>query len=281
MTQKQKAILLMLLSTFSFSVMQLVVKLSGGAFPVMEQVLARNLVTLFVGAYLVVKAKDTFFGKPENRLAVLSRSILGYIGVVGYFYATKHMNVADASLLHRSSPFFVILFSAIFLRIPLRKIQGAALLIAFAGSVLVIRPGFDSSVFPALIGVLSAAGAGGAYVLINYLKGKESNATIIFCFSLVSTVVSILLGWRDFHLPAGVEWLYLLGIGICAAVGQIALTSAYKMTTPGEVSIINYLGIAFSAVLGLVFLQEAIGLRSLLGMACIFSAALLLYFHKD
>lgn len=281
MTQKQKAILLMLLSTFSFSVMQLVVKLSGGAFPVMEQVLARNLVTLFVGAYLVVKAKDTFFGKPENRLAVLSRSILGYIGVVGYFYATKHMNVADASLLHRSSPFFVILFSAIFLRIPLRKVQGAALLIAFAGSVLVIRPGFDSSVFPALIGVLSAAGAGGAYVLINYLKGKESNATIIFCFSLVSTVVSILLGWRDFHLPAGVEWLYLLGIGICAAVGQIALTSAYKMTAPGEVSIINYLGIAFSAVLGLVFLQEAIGLRSLLGMACIFSAALLLYFHKD
>lgn len=281
MTQKQKAILLMLLSTFSFSVMQLVVKLSGGAFPVMEQVLARNLVTLFVGAYLVVKAKDTFFGKPENRLAVLSRSILGYIGVVGYFYATKHMNVADASLLHRSSPFFVILFSAIFLRIPLRKVQGAALLIAFAGSVLVIRPGFDSSVFPALIGVLSAAGAGGAYVLINYLKGKESNATIIFCFSLVSTVVSMLLGWRDFHLPAGVEWLYLLGIGICAAVGQIALTSAYKMTAPGEVSIINYLGIAFSAVLGLVFLQEAIGLRSLLGMACIFSAALLLYFHKD
>lgn len=281
MTQKQKAILLMLLSTFSFSVMQLVVKLSGGAFPVMEQVLARNLVTLFVGAYLVVKAKDTFFGKPENRLAVLSRSILGYIGVVGYFYATKHMNVADASLLHRSSPFFVILFSAIFLRIPLRKVQGAALLIAFAGSVLVIRPGFDSSVFPALIGVLSAAGAGGAYVLINYLKGKESNATIIFCFSLVSTVLSVLLGWRDFHLPAGVEWVYLLGIGVCAAVGQIALTSAYKMTAPGEVSIINYLGIAFSAVLGLVFLQEAIGLRSLLGMACIFSAALLLYFHKD
>lgn len=281
MTQKQKAILLMLLSTFSFSVMQLVVKLSGGAFPVMEQVLARNLVTLFVGAYLVVKAKDTFFGKPENRLAVLGRSILGYIGVVGYFYATKHMNVADASLLHRSSPFFVILFSAIFLRIPLRKVQGAALLIAFAGSVLVIRPGFDSSVFPALIGVLSAAGAGGAYVLINYLKGKESNATIIFCFSLVSTVLSILLGWREFHVPVGVEWLYLLGIGICAAAGQIALTSAYKMTAPGEVSIINYLGIAFSAVLGLVFLQEAIGLRSLLGMVCIFSAALLLYFHKD
>ena len=281
MSAKQKAILLMLLSTLSFSVMQLIVKLSSGAIPIMEQVFARNFVTLLLSLFLILKNKELFFGKKGNRLALLGRSIFGYIGVVGYFYATANMNVADASLLHRSSPFFVILFSAIFLHERLRRFQVVALLLAFGGSVLVINPSFDSAVVPALIGALSAAGAGAAYVIINVLKGRESNSTIIFCFSLLSCVVSVITGGATFILPRGVEWLMLLGIGVFAGIGQITLTQAYKMTNPGEVSIINYLGIIFSAIFGLVFLSEMINLRSFLGMVLIFSAALLLYFWRE
>lgn len=281
MSNKQKAILLMLFSTFSFSVMQLIVKLTSGVFPTMEQVLLRNLITLFIGAFLVVKNRDSFFGKRENWPALLGRSVFGYIGVVGYFYATSNMNVADASLLHRSSPFFVILFSAIFLKNRLKRVQIFTLLLAFAGSVLVINPTFNVNIIPALVGVISAAGAGGAYVLINYLKGKESNATIIFCFSLLSCLLSLALGVSDFVMPHGAQWLMLLGIGVFAGIGQITLTQAYKMTEPGEVSIINYSGILFSAMLGFVFLQELLSLRTVLGIALIFTAALTLYFAKE
>lgn len=281
MSNKQKAILLMLFSTFSFSVMQLIVKLTSGIFPTMEQVLLRNLITLFIGAFLVVKNRDRFFGKRENWPALLGRSVFGYIGVVGYFYATSNMNVADASLLHRSSPFFVILFSAIFLKNRLKRVQIFTLLLAFAGSVLVINPTFNVNIIPALVGVISAAGAGGAYVLINYLKGKESNATIIFCFSLLSCLLSLVLGVSDFVMPHGTQWLMLLGIGVFAGIGQITLTQAYKMTDPGEVSIINYSGILFSAMLGFVFLQELLSLRTVLGIALILTAALTLYFAKE
>lgn len=271
----------MLFSTFSFSVMQLIVKLTSGIFPTMEQVLLRNLITLFIGAFLVVKNRDRFFGKRENWPALLGRSVFGYIGVVGYFYATSNMNVADASLLHRSSPFFVILFSAIFLKNRLKRVQIFTLLLAFAGSVLVINPTFNVNIIPALVGVISAAGAGGAYVLINYLKGKESNATIIFCFSLLSCLLSLVLGVSDFVMPHGTQWLMLLGIGVFAGIGQITLTQAYKMTDPGEVSIINYSGILFSAMLGFVFLQELLSLRTVLGIALILTAALTLYFAKE
>ena len=281
MTNKQKAILLMTLSTLSFSVMQLVVKLSSGAIPIMEQVFTRNFVTLIVGAVMAARAHQPLLGKREHFLPLMGRSILGYIGVVGYFYATTHMNVADASLLHRSSPFFVIIFSAIFLKARLKRVQVAALLLAFAGSVLVIDPRFQSELSASIVGVISAAGAGGAYVLINYLKGKESNATIIFFFSLVSCLCSVVTGFSDFVMPHGAQWLLLVGIGVFAALGQIFLTRAYQMANPGEVSIINYLGIVFSAVLGLCFLNERVGLRSVAGMACIFTAALLLYFINN
>lgn len=281
MSNKQKALLLMTLSTLSLSIMQLIVKLSSGLFPTMEQVFVRNFITLFYGIFMARHSHQPLLGKRENMPALLGRAILGYIGVVGYFYATTHMNVADASLLHRSSPFFVILFAGIFLKKPFKRVQIVALALACAGSVLVINPSFDSAAFAALVGLLSAAAAGGAYTLINYLKGKEGNATIIFMFSLVSCLLSGLMGFRDFVMPLGAQWLLLIGIGIFATLGQILLTKAYSMADPGDVSIVNYLGIAFSALFGLVFLNEGIGLRSLGGMVCIFTAALLLYFVKN
>lgn len=271
----------MLFSTMSFSIMQLIVKLSAGAIPTMEQVFVRNFITLFFGLVMALRAKDPLLGKKDNRLLLLGRAVFGYIGVVGYFYATTNMNVADASLLHRSSPFFVILFSAIFLKNRMTRNQVIALLLAFCGSILVINPSFNVSMVPALAGVISAAGAGAAYVIINVLKGKESNSTIIFVFSAVSCLLSLILGGGSFVVPYGIEWLMLLGIGIFAGVGQILLTQAYKMTNPGEVSIINYTGILFSALFGIMFLNEAVSLRSACGIVLIFAAALLLYFTKD
>ena len=281
MSKKQIAIILMLFSTLSFSVMQLIVKISAGAIPTMEQVFTRNFVTLFVGFLMAVKNHDPLMGSRENRLLLLGRSLFGYLGIVGYFYATSNMNVADASLLHRSSPFFVILFSAVFLKNKMTRHQIIALLMAFAGSVLVINPSFNSNLLPALAGAFSAASAGAAYVLINVLKGKEKNSTIIFVFSLFSCICSVLVGGSTFVMPHGVQWLQLAGLGIFAAAGQILLTQAYKMTNPGDVSIINYTGILFSALFGVLFLRESVGLRSACGMACIFAAALLLYFTKD
>lgn len=281
MSKKQIAIILMLFSTLSFSIMQLIVKLSAASIPTMEQVFVRNFVTLFFGLFMALRAKDPLLGKRENRLLLLGRSVFGYIGIVGYFYATTHMNVADASLLHRSSPFFVILFSAIFLKDRLTKHQVTALLLAFAGSVLAINPSFDVSMLPAMVGVISAAGAGAAYVLINVLKGRESNATIIFIFSVISCLLSLLFGGGSFVVPHGIEWIMLLGLGVFAGAGQILLTQAYKMTNPGDVSIINYTGILFSALFGVLFLNERIGLRSVCGIVLIFAAALLLYFTKE
>lgn len=281
MSTKQRAILLMMVSTLSFSVMQLIVKFSGPDIPTMEKVFFRNFITLFLGLFLIVRHHVPVFGKKENRMALLGRSVLGFIGVAGYFYATSNMNVADASLLHRSSPFFVIIFSAIFLKNRLTRVQAGALVLAFAGSVLVINPSFNMNILPALVGALSAAGAGGAYVIINYLKGKEDNATIVFCFSLVSCLLALVMSGTTFILPNAPQWVMLLGIGVFAGIGQITLTQAYKMTNPGEVSIINYLGIIFSAILGFVFLNERISTRSYLGIALILTAALLLYFIKN
>lgn len=282
MTDRRKALLLMLLSTASMSLMQLVVKLSGGVFPLWEQVFVRNFVTLIIGFLMAQKGGMPLFGHRENRGVLMLRAVLGFIGVAGYFYATSRIDLADASLLHRSSPFFVIIFSVIFLAKPLLQSELIGLILAFIGAILVINPTFANiNLGPSLIGLISAAGAGGAYVAIAALKGKEKNGTILFFFSLVSCVLSAVFGFRTFVLPHGQQWLMLAGIGMFAAIGQLTLTQAYKMANPGEVSVINYFGIVFSAILGLVFFGEVPGGRSIIGILCVFAAALLIYFSEN
>ena len=88
MTKKTKAILFMILSACSFSVMQLAVKLSGGI-PMMQQVFVRNFFTLFIGFYMAMSHHvGSPFGKKENQKALFFRGVLGYLGVVMYFYAS-------------------------------------------------------------------------------------------------------------------------------------------------------------------------------------------------
>ena len=281
MTDRRKALLLMGLSTASMSLMQLVVKLSNGVFPLWEQVFVRNFVTLILGFIMAKQNGMPLFGHKENRLILLLRSVLGFIGVAGYFYATSRIGLADASLLHRSSPFFVIIFSVIFLAKPLLQSELIGLALAFVGAILVINPTFSNlNLAPSVIGLISAAGAGGAYVAIASLKGKEKNGTILFFFSLVSCVLSAAFGLRSFVLPHGTQWLMLVAIGAFAAIGQVTLTQAYKMANPGEVSVINYLGIVFSAILGLMVFGEIPSGRSIIGILFVF-AALLIYFSED
>ena len=76
MTDRRKALLLMGLSTASMSLMQLVVKLSNGVFPLWEQVFVRNFVTLILGFIMAKQNGMPLFGHKENRLILLLRSVL-------------------------------------------------------------------------------------------------------------------------------------------------------------------------------------------------------------
>ncbi|HWP50551.1 MAG TPA: DMT family transporter [Clostridia bacterium] len=280
MSNKTKAIVYMLLSTFSFSAMQIVVKASG-SMPVMQQVFARNLVTAVFSFGFLLYRREKLFGSRENQPILLVRSIFGYIGVVFYFYATQHMISADAAILHRSSPFFVTLFAALFLKERLSLAQIIALFTAAFGAILVVQPQMSSSTFPAVVALLSAVAAGAAYTAISCLKGKESSACIILYFSAFSCLASLLIGGKYFVRPDISGYAALLAIGCFAAIGQLFLTISYKMAKASEVSIFNYSGVVFAGVLGAIFFDETLGLISLLGMTLIIAAALLIYFNRE
>ena len=110
MTKKQKGILFIITSAFCFSLMNMFVKLSGDL-PSVQKSFFRNLVAVVVAAILLKRSGAAFRWKKGNLGLLIARSAFGTLGILCNYYAISHINLADASMLNKLSPFFVILFS--------------------------------------------------------------------------------------------------------------------------------------------------------------------------
>ncbi|CAM2977736.1 DMT family transporter [Hathewaya histolytica] len=279
MKNKTKAVVYMLLSALCFAFMSAMVKLSGDL-PVMEKVLFRNLVSLIVAFVALRKSNIPMFGKKENQKYLLARSLLGLSGVILNFYAINNLALADSSMLNKLSPFFITLFAVMFLKEKFTPIKGISMIVVFIGAILVIRPQWNLSVLPAFAGFLSAAFAGAAYTLVRFLKDRENPSTIVFYFSIVSVLGTIPFVIMNYKPMSIVQFIYLMGTGVFAAMAQFALTYSYKYAPASEVAIYNYANIVFSIIIGFLFWGEVPDLLSITGGTIITLMAIIVYFHN-
>lgn len=280
MSNKTKAVFCMLISALGFTFMSVTVKYVTGI-PLFEKVFFRNLISLGVAFFMLKKSSAPMFGRRENQLALLARSIFGLAGVVLNFYAIANLTLADSSMLGKLSPIFVTIMACIFLKEKIDNKQILSIIVTFLGTLLVIKPEFSLEMLPSLSGIMSAASAGVAYTLLRYLKDKESPDTIIFYFSLISVVFTAPFALAEYVQPTFIQLGLLLATGVFASVGQFGITYAYKFAKATEVSIYNYSAIVFGIILGFIFFGEIPDTLSLLGGAIIIAVAFYIFKHNQ
>ena len=282
MSNKKKAILCILASAFSFSLMNLCVKLSGNL-PSFEKSFFRNLVAMIVAFVLLMRSGGGFSFDRKNLPFLFLRAAIGTIGIFSNFYALSHMVLSDASMLNKLSPFFVLLFSWIFLKEELRPVHVLAIAAAFAGSLMIIKPAFDfTAMMPALIGLLGGITAGGAYTCVRYLGIRgERGPFIVFFFSAFSCIASVPLMLMNFKPMTMTQLLILLGAGLGAAGGQFGITAAYKYAPAREISIYDYSLVIFAAIWSALFFGELPDVLSVCGYILIFAMSVLMFIYNQ
>lgn len=260
------------------------INLSGDV-PVLQKVFFRNFFALFIAVGALLKNKESF--KPFKGCLKIHflRSSAGLVGMLGNFYATTKMSsTADAAILNKMSPFFTLIFSAIFLKEKVKPKQAAAIAAAFAGAMLVIKPTMgNSELIPSLAGFIGGVCAGGAYTCVRYMGNKGENGRFtVFFFSLFSSIV--LAPYLIFNfVPMTLEqWIYLLLVGISAAGGQFGITTAYTFAPAREISVYDYSNVIFTAVSGYFFLGGQIpDLWSWVGYFIICSMAVWMFIYNN
>lgn len=275
MNETKKGIFFIILAAFFFAAMNVFVKLSGDI-PSIQKSFFRNAIAAIFAFIILIKNHENFHYHKKDVPMLLLRSAFGTVGILCNFYAVDHLLVSDASMLNKLSPFFVIICSAIFLNEKVNRYQKLSVVIAFIGSLFVIKPSIHfMSNINSLIGVLGAFGAGVAYTCVRQL-GKQgvANAKIVFffsCFSCLVVLPYIVFNYVDMTIQ---QFLLLLGAGLMAAGGQFSITAAYTHAPGKQISVYDYTQVIFAAILGFLLLNQIPDFYSVIGYVIIIGVAI-------
>lgn len=278
-SDRNKGIMFIIISAFGFAMMSAFVKLSGDL-PSFQKTFFRNLVSCIIAFVFIVKYKESFFGARENRKILVLRSIFGTLGILLNYYAIDRLVLSDANMLNKLSPFFVIIFSAIFLKEKIKSNQAIAVAIAFIGALFIIKPSFDFEMIPSMAGIMGAIFAASAYTCLRVLGGKEKFYTVVFFFSLFSTVSILPITILVYKNMSLVQFGYLILAGIFASIGQFGVTLAYKYAPAKEISIFDYSNIIFSAIISIIIFNTMPDAYSFIGYIIIFSASYYMFLYN-
>lgn len=280
--QKYKGVLCIVVSAFCFAFMNAFVRLSGDL-PSVQKSFFRNFVAFFFALIILVRSKEKINVTKESVPYLLLRSIFGTLGILCNFYAVDHLVLSDASMLNKMSPFFTILFSFLFLKERLTAFQTVSVIIAFLGSLFIIKPTFTNmDLIPSLLGLLGGIGAGAAYTMVRKLGSLGVKGPfVVFFFSGFSCVTTLPFLIINFEPMTWVQLLMLLGAGLAAAGGQFSITAAYYYAPAREISVYDYSQIIFSALLGFILFEQIPDALSFLGYVIIIGVAVVMFWYNN
>ncbi|WBY00986.1 DMT family transporter [Ramlibacter tataouinensis] len=272
----------MLIASFAFASMAVCVKVASEWFNAAELVFYRGLVGM-LAMWLMARQQGTTLRTAYPGMHAW-RSLVGVLSLGAWFYAIAGLPLATAMTLNYMSSVWIAAFlvgGAVLVWNPkagaLRQGPLAlAVLAGFAGVVMMLRPTIDQNqVFAGLVGLLSGLGAAFAYMQVMALgRIGEPEARTVFYFAVGSAIAGgggmLVLGasaW-DWHA------LWLLPVGLLASLGQWAMTRAYSHGATLVVANLQYSGLVFGALYGVLLFGETIPAIGWLGMALIIGSGI-------
>lgn len=262
--QKYKGIFFMLLAAGSFSLMGGFAKVLRTSFNAPQLVFYRNLIGLAVLSIsfirIPVKQSGGRFG------LLLLRGFMGTLALYTLLYNILHIPLGAAMTYNTINTFYIAILSGWILKEKLSSVVWICIITGFAGILLIYKPSVDFSWKYHIIGLLHGIFSAIAYMSIGSLNKHYDTRIIVLSFlvsGLILPIVMISTGYL-FHLPKddfffpeisfpnGLEFLYLMALGITALSGQYFVTKAYSNDKAGIVAAIGYSNIIFSVIVGIL-----------------------------
>lgn len=272
-----KGIIYILLSGICFLVVNFFVKLLVNGpeqdvidglqkYPAYELVLARSIVSFVISFVIVKRRKLPFLG--NNKKWLLIRSIAGTLGLTIFFYTIQHLPFAVASTVQYLSPIFTIFLAMLLLKERVKALQWLFISTSFIGIALIAYDGLmqkngdvgEISLFWLGLGIIAAVFSGIAYTSIMKLKSTDAPITIVMFFPMIAIPVMTILCFWGFTTPQGIEWLFLILIGVFTQFAQIMLTKALHSGTAATIVPFQYLGAIYTFLLGFYLFDESLSL---------------------
>lgn len=246
-----KGLGLRLLAIFFLSTMSALVKLAEtrGA-TLFETMFWRQLCALPVVLAFVMAGPGLRTLRTTRFSGHLARSAVGLVGMVFTFGAVLLLPLAEATTFQFTVPIFATILGATILRERTGWQRWSAVLVGFAGVLVVAQPGSSHvPVLGAVVGLIAALFVAVVAILLRQLRDEPAGTTVFYFSSLTLVPLSIAYA---FNLAAhdALTWVILASIGLVGGMGQIALTAASRHAPVAAVVPMDYSGLVWATVYG-------------------------------
>ena len=236
-----------------------------------EIVFFRNLFGLVAILPLALRAGIGSLKSRQPGLQLL-RSAFGLVAMFTWFYALSVVPIAQATALSFTSVIFGSIGAALLLGERMRLRRWSAVLAGFAGTLVILRPGFGDVDPAALIVVLSSICWASALLTVKRLSATDSVVCIVTWNSILLTVLSLPLAIPVWVTPSTEQLLWLSLIGLLATLGHLAMTGAFKASDATVVFPVDYTRLLWATVIGYLAFGEIPDIWTWIGGTIIFAS---------
>ena len=283
-------ILLKLGSVTAFIAMAVVIKATEGRIPAGEVVFFRSFFAFPVIIGWLAWSRELSVGlKTANPMGHFWRGLIGTSAMGLGFAGLMLLPLPEVTAIGYAAPILTVIFAAMFLGEQVRAFRIFAVGLGMVGVMIVLAPRLTAlseghmaatQAVGAMLVLLSATFAALAQIFIRKLVLTERAATVVFYFTLSSTLLSFLtipFGWV---LPSGRDAALLVLAGLLGGLGQGLLTSAYRFAHASVVAPFEYASMLMSIALGYLLFAEIPTWGTLAGASLIVAAGILIIWRE-
>ncbi|MSP95681.1 MAG: DMT family transporter [Betaproteobacteria bacterium] len=270
-----KGIILMVAAIGVFSLMDTCAKYLAQFYPVPAITWARYVINFaMISVYLAAKGRFGIW-RTQRPLIQLTRGLLLVSATLLYFTSLSVMPIAEAAGIGFVMPLFVAALAIPILKERLDMPRLIAILIGFAGAMIIVRPGSGVFSWYALLPVAMAFCNALYQVLTRMVAGVDSAWTSLFWGALVGTVLLSLIAPFVWVMPHSLwHWALLLAMGFLATIGHLSLIRAFDYAGPTTLAPFVYTALIWVMLLGWIVFGDFPDAWSLAGMAIIVASGL-------
>jgi drug/metabolite transporter (DMT)-like permease len=276
-SQNLRGMLSMLLAVATFALMDAALKTLTPHYAPMQVTSLRALSSLpLVAVWVLVD------GGPRQLLRVrwslhVFRGLLSIVMLGAFIYALRTLPLAETYSLFFVAPLIITALAALVLGERVDWRGWVAIVTGFCGTLIVLRPtGAGVLTLAGLAVLVSASGYALSAIAVRVLGRSDSTQSMVFWLLAMTAVFAGALAWRDWTPIQPDHWRVLAGLGITGAVGQYAITDAFKRAAASRIAPLEYTALVWGIILDRVLWNTLPDAITLTGAAVIVASGVYL-----
>jgi drug/metabolite transporter (DMT)-like permease len=270
MSNAAKGALWMIAAAAALTAMAACIRYLPG-YSVLLMIFLRNVINLGLMAPSLARQGSAVFRTEKLGLHALRNAFL-YSGNVAWFFGVTQIAIADVAALQFTSPLFTAIIAAIWLGERFGGHRALAIVVGFAGALIILRPGLIPVNAGSLSVLLAAFFYSCAHVVTKRLSDTESGSTVVFYMSVTILIYSAIPAFFVWQTPKLADLPWILGLGVTGYVTHYCITRSLACADATFVIPFDFMRLPFSAIVGWVLFAELLDAWTATGALIIFAA---------